>query len=73
MERHKWHQPKRNFENGDLVLISSENTPRGLWPMGVVVDVHKSADGLVRSAKIKTRCAELSGPVTKLVLLEATE
>ena len=73
MERHKWHQPKRNFEKGDLVLISSENTPRGLWPMGVVVDVHKSADGLVRSAKIKTRCAELSRPVTKLVLLEATE
>ena len=56
MERHKWHQPKRNIAKGDLVLVCTENTPQGLWPMGLVIDVQESPDGLVRSAKMKTRC-----------------
>ena len=72
-ERHKWHQQRRNIAKGDLVLVCTENTPRGLWPMGLVIDVHESTDGLVRSARMKTRCTELVRPVTKLVLLEGIE
>ena len=73
MERQKWHQPKRNIAKGDLVLVCTECTPRGLWPMGLVTDVQEGLDGLVRSAKVKTRCTELIRPVTKLVLLEGTQ
>lgn len=52
----------------------SEHTPCGVWPIGLVVDVKTSADGLVRSAKVRTRNdCEVSHPVTKLVLLEAHE
>jgi transposase InsO family protein len=69
-KRTKWCQPKRNFKVGDLVLITDENTPRGVWPMGLIVEVHESADGFVRSVKIKTKSSCLQRPITKIVLLE---
>ena len=70
--RAKWHQTKSNLKEGDLVLILSENMPRGVWPMGLVEEVHEGSDGLVRSAKIRTKSSQLTRPVTKLVLLEGS-
>ena len=66
----KWHNIQRNLKLGDLVLITDESTPRGLWPMGLVTKVRESRDGLVRTASVKTKATELVRPVTKLVLLE---
>ena len=60
------------MELGDLVLIVDANTPRGLWPKGLVVDVNKSDDGLVRSVVIKTRITQLVRPIAKIVILESS-
>lgn len=68
--RQKWVQVKRNVQLGDLVLISQESTPRGLWPIGLVVSVNKSKDGLVRSVQVQTKSTKLVRPITKVVLLE---
>lgn len=70
-QRQKWLRPERNFEVGDLVLISSENTPRGLWPLGKIVQTFPAKDGLVRSVQVKTRSTVLMRPVHKLCLLES--
>jgi len=35
--RHKWLQPKRNLQDGDVVLIRDENTPRKNWPLGQII------------------------------------
>ena len=68
--RHKWVDKSKNLKVNDLVLLCDENTPRGLWPLGIVVDVMHSRDGLVRSVKVKTKSTVLVRPITKVVLLE---
>ena len=50
--RHKWRAIHRNLRVGDVVLIKDQ-TPRNAWPMAVVDQVHKSEDGLVRSATLR--------------------
>jgi hypothetical protein len=69
-KRVKWSQTKRNVQTGDLVMIADENTPRGVWPLGLVLSVNRSEDGLVRSVEIKTKSSKLVRPITKVVLLE---
>ena len=69
--RQKWFQPKRNIQIGDVVLIVDDQAPRNSWPMGLVEETYGDKQGLVRSAKIKTKTTVLTRPVTKLcVLLE---
>ena len=51
-------------------MIVDENTPRNIWPLGLVVEVKHGRDGLVRTVHIKTRSTTLVRPITKIVLLE---
>lgn len=69
-KRQKWLRVERNVKVGDLVLLCDENTPRGIWPIAIVTEVQCSPDGLVRSAKVKTKSTTLVRPIAKLVLLE---
>ena len=71
--RSKWLNVHVNVEVGDVVLIMNENTPRGVWPMGIITEVYVSSDGLVRSAKIRTKAAELVRPIVKLVKIEESD
>ena len=70
-KRSKWLTTKRNFCVGDLVLVVVENTPRSLWPLGLVIGVNLSRDNLVCSARLKTKSNELVRPITKIVYLES--
>ena len=63
----------RNLRIGDLVLVVEENTPRGLWPLGIITDVNLGRDNLVRSVKIRTRSTQMVRPITKVVLLESSQ
>ena len=56
LERKKWNTLRRNLEVGDLVLLADESFPRGKWPLGRVVEVMPSRDGLVRTVRVKTSC-----------------
>ena len=44
----------RNVSIGDIVLLT-ENTSRNSWPMGIVSEVMKSKDGLVRRVRVKMK------------------
>ena len=68
--RQIWQDTKSNVKVGDLVLLLDENTPRRLWPLGLVVDVREGRDGLVRSVRVKTKSIELVRPISKIVSLE---
>lgn len=70
MERKKWRKDHKNLEKGDIVLIADANQPRGNWLYGPVDQIIESADGVVRSAIIKTRQGTLHRPVAKLCLIE---
>lgn len=72
-ERQKWNRPTPNVAVGDVVLIADQNIVRGLWPLGLVQEVHMAPDGYVRSAKVKTSTTVLTRPVNKLCLLERSE
>ena len=70
--RQRWTKPQQNFQVGDIVLIADEKTPRGLWPLGRIVNVKTNKnDGFIRSVMLKTRSTILERPIDKLVLLEA--
>ena len=58
--RQKWIHPQRNLQEGDLVLIKDDNSPRNQWPLARIVEVQKSEDGLVRTAKIQIGTSDLS-------------
>ena len=55
---------------GDLVLICDENTPRSLWPLGLVVETSLGRDNMVRSVKVRTKSNIFTRPITKIVMLE---
>ena len=73
-QHQKWIKQRRNLAVHDIVLLLDENTPRSVWPLGRVLGVYRNKrDGLVRSAKVKTRTTELVRPIDKIVLLESAE
>ena len=72
-KRAEWLNVHQNVQVGDVVLITNENTPRGVWPMGIVKEVYPGVDGLVRSVKVKTRVTELVRPIVKIVKLEGCQ
>ena len=53
------------------MLVADESTPRSCWRLARVIEVIPGSDGFVRRLKVKTTVLER--PVTKCVLLEATE
>ena len=72
-ERKKWGVARRNVSIGDVVLVMDRDLKRNKWPLGLVVDVHPSDDGLVRHVDVKlaNSASPLKRPITKLVLIEA--
>jgi len=64
-------QPRRNFQIGDIVLLTDEKSPRGLWPLARITGVKTNQrDRLVRSVTLKTKSSTLERPIDKIVLLE---
>ena len=69
--RKKWDKDTRNLAVNDVVLLAADDSPRGYWPLGVVQQVYKSEDGVVRSAMVRTATGTYKRPCTKLCLLES--
>ena len=69
--RQKWINKSRNIQEGDLVLVIDELSPREHWPLAIVTKVHPGEDGLVRRINLRTSARkELERDVRKVVLLE---
>ena len=61
---------QKNIQVGDVVLLCEENTPRFLWPLGLVIEVKEGRDKLVRTVRVKTKSTVLVRPVSKVGNLE---
>ena len=68
--RRRWNADTRNVTVGDVVLLVSDDEPRGHWPLGIVEDVYPSKDGIVRSALVRTSSGSYKRPCTKICVLE---
>ena len=51
-------------------MIADDNVIRNQWVLGRVENVFPGADGLVRSAEVRTKETTFKRPVTKLSFLE---
>ena len=60
---------EQSIREGDIVQIHDE-TPRTNWKLGLVKELVRGKDGLVRSVKIRTRTGETTRPIIKLYPLE---
>ena len=70
-ERQKWFRPCRNFQVGDIVLLTDEKSPRGLWPLARITSIKSNQrDHLVRGVTLKTKSSTHERPIDKIVLLE---
>lgn len=69
-QRHKWIHKTGNLAIGDLVLVVDDNSPRGRWSLGRVVNTFPGRDDRVRIAEMKTNTSTLVRPISKLCLLE---
>jgi hypothetical protein len=61
---HKWAKMVEEIKVGTLVLVMSDNEKRYNWPLGLVTEVHRSQDGVVRAAAVRTKCMEGQRPTT---------
>lgn len=68
--RQKWSRPKRNFQEGDIVLIADDTAPRNSWIMGRITKTLPDAKGVVRRAVVQTKTSQLDRPVSKLCLMQ---
>ena len=58
---------RANVKKGDVVLIVDDSVPRGVWPLGRVEEAFQSADGRVRSVRVRARGTTYDRPITKVV------
>ncbi|XP_070066933.1 uncharacterized protein [Drosophila virilis] len=54
----------------DIVIIVDDGAKRNCWARGVVVDVHRSKDGLVRNAVVRTADGIITRSAVKLAKLD---
>jgi hypothetical protein len=72
--RQKWNKEKRNFEEGDVVLLKDNDLARNQWSMGRVMSTKADEQGLVRSVHLRMASGSaLERSIDKLVLLLETE
>lgn len=53
--RKKWNEEQKPLQVGDLVLVVDPNSPRSVWPKGVVQRVIEGKDGRVRQVDVRTK------------------
>ena len=52
-EREKWTEPRRNAQEGDMVLLCDKNLPRLQWATGKITKIKEDKDGLVRTVTVQ--------------------
>ena len=65
-QRSKWNRPRRNFEEGDLVLIVDDRVARNHWPLARIVHTYPDEEGYVRSVKVPQEQLSLIAQLTSL-------
>ena len=65
--------PFRNLQEGDLILLKTDDAPRSHWPLCRVVKTFPGSDGRVCMVEVKTPTGTLMRPAAKLCLLEESK
>lgn len=71
--RSKWTNEGTQFKIGDLVVVVDPQSPRNVWPKGIVLKTYPGADGRVRVLDIKTKSGVMKRPAARVALLLGSE
>ena len=67
LKRSKWNENNQSpLKGNDVVWILKDMTPRGIWPLGRVLEVYPGRDGQHRVVKVKTAYGTFVRPVSAL-------
>ena len=64
--RRKWQNSVDVLKEDDLVWILEHNTPRGMWPIGLITKALPSNDGVNRSFELRCQKGKFIKPAKKL-------
>ena len=53
--RQKWVRPRRNLQQGGVVIIRNDNLPQIMWQIARVDEAYCDPDGYVRKASSRIR------------------
>ena len=53
----KWHRQEKNYQVGDMVMLTDGNVFKQQWTMGKVVAVYPGKDGVVRATDVQLEVA----------------
>ena len=63
----KWRQELPDLKVNDVVVVASNDTPRGQWPLARVMEVYPGKDNHVRVVKLRLATGKsLVRPIAKL-------
>lgn len=65
--RRKWQKEERPLQVGDLVLIVDPDSPRNVWPRGIVETVYPGKDGRIRVIDVRTNTRVLKRSAARVV------
>ena len=68
--RQKELNKQREVKVGDMVLVLGGSLLRNRWPLGRVLKLHDSHDGIVHAVDVKTQTGVYKRPINSLSFLE---
>ncbi|CAI2734059.1 unnamed protein product [Schistosoma spindalis] len=71
-KRQKWFAEHHNFQKGDVVIVTSDISTRGNWPLGVVEGCEIDNDEKVRTVTVRTNNGLVRRDIRKVCLLEGS-
>ena len=66
----KWFRDQKNFQEEDVVIVMSPDTPRGRWPLGRITKAHPGQDGRVRVVDVQVKKSVMRRSMVKVCPLE---
>ncbi|XP_071878302.1 uncharacterized protein [Bombus fervidus] len=67
--RNKWSKGSHGIREGSIVLLREDNVPPMQWPLGRIIKVQPGADGIIRTATVRTATSTLDRSVKRMVPL----
>ena len=67
--RNKWSKGSHGIREGTIVILSEDNVPPIQWPLGRIIKIQPGADGIIRTATVRTATSTLDRSIKRMVPL----
>ena len=68
-----WTTKRRDLQVGDVVVLM-EDKDRGMWPLGLIIETHKSSkDGHTRRAIVRCKGKNYERSLSKLMVIQESQ